>query len=419
MPGYCVKCGKPIEDDALFCVYCGTAVPSWVLKDSHGEESTISELSNNAAQSNRQDNNERDVSLGGSSFPSSEMRNRPSNTIRITPATTEQESPVQDYESRPVTAKSNNTGKFVPIIIVALIIAAIIAALFVLKIIPAQTQPQLTNVSTQNASNTNTPEESKSIPVRNALNDYSWNEISGIAQMMEASSNRSEAIKIAAEYNLVDSDGKLNGALKTLTLANGDTVLVQIAGIMHDDLADGSGKAALTFITKNSYIDRPMNSKDTNVGGWESSDMRRWLNSTVVEQFPSDVNPVSVVKKSNNTGVSESPTVVTDTSDRLFLFSWKELLGNISWGTTNDAIFNEEGSQYQLFSDFGVSGTQDNDPKGILYKYHNDSSTERSIWWTRSAKPNQDDGFGDFDNGEADNGGKSSTAQGTVFGFCL
>ena len=48
-----------------------------------------------------------------------------------------------------------------------------------------------------------------------------------------------------------------------------------IIGINHDDLADGSGKAGLTFLTTSTGIWSPMNAIDTNAGGWEKSELRQ------------------------------------------------------------------------------------------------------------------------------------------------
>lgn len=49
----------------------------------------------------------------------------------------------------------------------------------------------------------------------------------------------------------------------------------RIIGINHDDLADGSGKAGLTFETTNDVLYKHIwNDTKTNVGGWRSSKLR-------------------------------------------------------------------------------------------------------------------------------------------------
>ena len=54
----------------------------------------------------------------------------------------------------------------------------------------------------------------------------------------------------------------------------------RIIGINHDDLADGSGKAGLTFEPTNDVLYKHIwNDTKTNVGGWRSSKLRARLNS--------------------------------------------------------------------------------------------------------------------------------------------
>lgn len=65
----------------------------------------------------------------------------------------------------------------------------------------------------------------------------------------------------------------------SITLTDGKTMSYRIIGISHDDLANGSGKAGLTFETTNDAMGmQRMNATDTNVGGWEGSELRGRLN---------------------------------------------------------------------------------------------------------------------------------------------
>lgn len=59
------------------------------------------------------------------------------------------------------------------------------------------------------------------------------------------------------------------GTTWSVKLTNDDTMTYRIIGINHDDLADGSGKAGLTFLTTSTGIRSRMNATETNVGGWE------------------------------------------------------------------------------------------------------------------------------------------------------
>lgn len=424
----CSVCGDEVERGLLFCPSCG----SLVKKDSSstGEQNDWDSGKTGSQEEFGEESKRRDSQESRfNNYHDAALDNR-KETVRNDSASENNGFEIIKDNSGGYEQAAQKSSIMVPTKAIAACacVAVILIALFLVfgRGVSTKTgngvngdagrQGSLTTAGQVNSTDANqigTPERKAS------FNEYSWSEISSIAAIIEDAGSKGEALRIAADYNLTDNNGMLTGESKPLALKNGQTILVQIAGIYHDEKSDGTGKAALTFITLNSYTNHHMNTSDTNDGGWASSDMRSWLNNEIVNYFPDDVNPVYVSKLSNNTGVSTSSSVVTKTSDQLFLFTWRELLGPIDWGTTNDIVFNAEGEQYQLFSDMGVSGYQDNDPHQILYKRQGDSGGNHSVWWVRSAKPNEDDGFGDFDNGEADNGGKASLAQGTVFGFCL
>lgn len=109
----------------------------------------------------------------------------------------------------------------------------------------------------------------------------------------------------------------------SMKLTDGKTLTYRIIGINHDDLAGGSGKAGLTFLTTTTGIWSPMNAIDTNAGGWEKSELRQKMNSGKIwNLMPSDFqSKVKAVKKlSNNVGGGDENknAAVTATSDKLF-----------------------------------------------------------------------------------------------------
>ena len=70
------------------------------------------------------------------------------------------------------------------------------------------------------------------------------------------------------------------GTKFSVKLTNGKTMEYRIVGINHDDLADGSGKAGLTFEAANDALDQQrMNATNANAGGWEKSELRGRLNT--------------------------------------------------------------------------------------------------------------------------------------------
>ena len=126
---------------------------------------------------------------------------------------------------------------------------------------------------------------------------------------------------IAAKGEASPAYAKAEAAMKaktnwSLKLTNGETMNYQIIGINHDDLADGSGKAGLTFWAhgSKSFDFKPdtcaanHNPLRDNIGGWEKSELRQRLNSgDLWNLFPMGLRErIKAVKKEtveNNTKI--------------------------------------------------------------------------------------------------------------------
>lgn len=218
--------------------------------------------------------------------------------------------------------------------------------------------------------------------VRAAVEDYSWEELSQISQLISSAESDDEALEIAENYNLCTSDGLLDGTqTKELTLSDGTSVTMQVAGFNHDELADGSGVAGITFVSRGIVATRQMNSTNTTAGGWRDSSLREWMNSDLVDLLPDDVAAVvaPVIKYTNSVGATSDTSSVVGTEDTLWTLSYAEICGNMDVNSDpRDAVFNAEGSQYQLFSDLDVSWDA---PNEILQISGVDG------WWERTPDP--------------------------------
>ncbi len=114
--------------------------------------------------------------------------------------------------------------------------------------------------------------------MKSAVEAYTWDELSRISAEIGAAGDEAAAIEVAKKYNLCTPEGKLDGTqVKSVALADGTQTTVQIVGFAHDDKTAG-GKAGITFIFGDCVGEAPMNSTDTNAGGWEASQMRAYLN---------------------------------------------------------------------------------------------------------------------------------------------
>lgn len=174
---------------------------------------------------------------------------------------------------------------------------------------------------------------------------------------------------------------------------------IAIIGKNHDDYADGSGKAPLTLQFYGCYgMSSAMNTSDTNIGGWETSDMRTSKMPNILEKMPTAVrNAIREVSKLTSAG-NKSSKIIT-TSDKLFLLSEVEV-----FGTTNNS-FSGEGAQYEYYKTA---------PSRV--KQYNDSPQD---WWERSPRKSNTTHFCRVNADGAANSGFASSFNYVAPAFCF
>ena len=199
----------------------------------------------------------------------------------------------------------------------------------------------------------------------------------------------------ACHKNQVPETGVV-GNQKAMTI-NGADYVIDIIGKGHDDYADGSGKAPLTFQLHDcyAYVNR-MNSSNTNVGGWTSCAMRQTHLPAILALMPTEVqNGIQEVNKLTSEG-SRSATINT-TADKLFLLSEIEIFGSVSYSKSG------AGTQY----DYYKAGNS-------KVKTFNGSADN---WWERSPSYSEyfcfvnSDGYANYD--------YAGSAYGVAFAFCF
>lgn len=178
-------------------------------------------------------------------------------------------------------------------------------------------------------------------------------------------------------------------------LTDGKTLEYRIVGINHDDLADGSGKAGLTFEATNSALGyQKMNAANTNAGGWEKSELRGRLNSgDLWSLLPAELqSKVKAVKKlTDNQGGGKAGTP-TATTDKVFLLSATEVWGDMQ----------SDGTQYEYYKSKGVTTSNYSGASSSHYR------------WTRSVRPSTSTDFR-YVSGSGDWYGNSATYTACVF----
>lgn len=242
---------------------------------------------------------------------------------------------------------------------------------------PAQSEPK--DDSTNGGSN---PTDSgndadDSVAVKSSVEDYSWDELSELSAQIAAADDDSAAMEIAKKHNLCTASGKLDGKqTKKLQLSDGKTVTMRIVGFRQDDRADGSGKAGITMISEDAAATRYV-SQAGSYSGWEGSELRTWMNDTLLSELPDEVSS-KVVEVSKKT-VGYGSTTATSVTDKLWAPSFSEVVGKLTAGMKRAESYVSEGDQYQLFSDEGVKW-------GGTYSILGTKGSD-AYWWLRSIDP--------------------------------
>lgn len=213
------------------------------------------------------------------------------------------------------------------------------------------------------------------------------------------SENEWAAIIEACHADEVPDTWVADGSCYKDMLINGTNYRIDIIGKNHDDLADGTGKAPLTFQLHDSYATTyPMNDTATNVGGWRDSQMRTQTMPALKALMPAEVQAgIRAVNKLTSAG-NMSSSIVT-TSDELFLPTEVEVFGSI------DYSFAGEGTQYEYYQ-AGNSTVKD-------------ISGTPGSWWECSPKSGSSVRFCRvFGSGDADEG-IAENPYGVPFAFCF
>lgn len=228
----------------------------------------------------------------------------------------------------------------------------------------------------------------ESVCYPNDGNGYNAAQLKQIANDMSANGENSKYYAQFKRYmDLADSygDGDKRGNVK---MTNGSTMEFRLIGMNHDDKADGTGKAGLTFMATDAskipaHAMFTLNYTDVN-GGWRDTDLRKQMNSGDIwtlmpQEFQSNISPV--IKITDNgpaTGSYYKKANVSSTVDKLWLISYNELVETSYW---HNAI-EYEGSQYYFFKN---KVTQNYSSNTVLNSSHIKASN--SWRWERSSSP--------------------------------
>lgn len=188
------------------------------------------------------------------------------------------------------------------------------------------------------------------------------------------------------------------GSQKAMTINEKD-YLIDIIGKGHDDYADGSGKAPLTFQMHNCFEQSiPMDDSATDIGDWTSCSMRQTVLPVMLSVMPTEAqNGIREVNKLTSAG-SQSSTINT-TADKLFLLSEIEVFGSVIYSASG------EGTQYDYYK---AGNSKAKNQNGVA-----------DYWWERSPSGSDSTSFcGVSGDGNA-NYYDASRMLGVAFAFCF
>lgn len=191
----------------------------------------------------------------------------------------------------------------------------------------------------------------------------------------------------ASKYNIGDTK---------FVEINGVPVLMQIAAIDGDELADGTGYAKITWLCKGLQGSHNINPTNVTTGGWVDSNMRSYLRDVVYPGIDSTVrNSIKEVKKTYYDVGTSSTLSSTDT---IWVPSYRE----VGFGTNKEST----GIIY--------SGLLPDSASRI--KKPSITNDAAANWWLRSAYNGTN--FYYVNNNGRSNYYNASNSFGVVFGFC-
>lgn len=196
------------------------------------------------------------------------------------------------------------------------------------------------------------------------------------------------------------------GDLVPLDLGSEGVVNMQIAGFDVDDKADGTGKAPISWISKEllktthrmnpalvTNDDGTYQDGTGSIGGWGSSEMRTYLKDTIKPLIPETVRNSIVTVTKTHPSYNTAGTIETQTTE------------DDVWIPSKDEVYGETSKYYELFQDTSINRCK---------KYAGSSAYQ--YWWLRSASETNYFQRVITTGGYSDNG--ASVARYIALGFC-
>ena len=205
---------------------------------------------------------------------------------------------------------------------------------------------------------------------------------------MERDSIGSKSVSFASDsWNTIAANVRSNdtinyhvGDTKEVDLGDLGTHTVRIAN--KSECTNGeTSETACGFVVEFADVitQQQFNSTKTNVGGWRDSELRTYVNGTIYNVLPSDLQSVITPTKVISSHGSTSGETNFETQDKLYLLSAHEVYedGTSNQISTRDTSYNNT-KQLDYYKNQGVTTSS---YAGAIKQYNGSNG----YWWLRSA----------------------------------
>ena len=173
------------------------------------------------------------------------------------------------------------------------------------------------------------------------------------------------------------------GDTKTVDMGSLGTHTVRVANTSSCTNGETS-QTACGFVVEFADVvsTQKMNSTNTNVGGWPASAMRTYVNGTIYNALPSELQNVIATTTVVSGHGSTSGEANFTSSDKLYLLSTKEVWGKD--GTSNTISTDTAEAETRQLDYYKNKGVTTSNYSGAIKQYNGSNY----YWWLRSAKSN-------------------------------
>ena len=171
------------------------------------------------------------------------------------------------------------------------------------------------------------------------------------------------------------------GDTKTVDMGSLGTHTVRVANTSSCTNGETS-QTACGFVVEFADVvsTQKMNSTNTNVGGWPASAMRTYVNGTIYNALPSELQNVIATTTVVSGHGSTSGEANFTSSDKLYLLSTKEVWGKD--GTSNTISTDTAEAETRQLDYYKNKGVTTSNYSGAIKQYNGTNSN----WWLRSAR---------------------------------